>query len=94
MALDARIFSDYDQIKRFFYLFFFKTPRAESVVAANEMALLGQLWADWSPGYDASDDLRYAKCCLRDPANLSAALGYYRASEPKIGNGAETEALL
>lgn len=98
LALDEGFFSDYGQIKRFFYLFFFKTPRAESVVAANEMAFLGRLWADWSPGYDASEDLRYVKRCLRDPANLSAAIGYYRANEPEIGHGAastaETEALL
>jgi hypothetical protein len=38
LALDTRIFADYDQLKRFFYLFFLKTPFAESVLAAEDMA--------------------------------------------------------
>jgi pimeloyl-ACP methyl ester carboxylesterase len=98
LALDERIFSDYDQIERFFYLFFFKTPRAESVVAANDMAFLDRLWAAWSPGYDAQEDLHNAKRCLREPANLSAAIAYYRADETDIERqgqrAAETEALV
>src|SRR5271154_724758 len=35
LALDTRMFADYDQLKRFFYLFFLKTPFAESVVGAD-----------------------------------------------------------
>jgi pimeloyl-ACP methyl ester carboxylesterase len=82
-ALDARIFSDYDQLKRLFYVFFFNTPGADAVVAANDMAFLDRLWADWSPGYDATEDLQLVKECLRAPANLAAALDYYRAgAEP------------
>ena len=81
-ALDERLFSDYAQLKRFFYLFFMRTPRAESVIAADDMAFLDRLWGDWSPGYDASEDLRNAKRCLRDPQSLAAAIAYYRADEP------------
>ena len=82
-ALDERIFSDYDQLKRLFYVFFFNTPGADAVVAANDMAFLDRLWADWSPGYDATEDLQLVKECLRAPANLAAALDYYRAgAEP------------
>ena len=83
-ALDERIFSDYEQLKRSFYLFFMKTPRAESVIAADDMAFLDRLWEDWSPGYDAAEDLYRAKQCLREPDNLSAAIGYYRAEEPGL----------
>ncbi|MEX2658769.1 MAG: alpha/beta hydrolase, partial [Acidimicrobiales bacterium] len=39
-----------------------------------------RLWADWSPGYDATEDLELLKPSLRDPANLAGALGYYRAT--------------
>lgn len=39
-ALDARIFSDYKQLERFFYVFFMKTARAEAVIAAGDMAFL------------------------------------------------------
>jgi pimeloyl-ACP methyl ester carboxylesterase len=86
LALDTKIFADYDQLKRFFYLFFLKTPFAESVLAAGDMAFLGRLWQDWCPGYDASEDLRNVKQCLRGEGNLTAAIAYYRAEEPALGN--------
>ena len=70
LALDTTIFADYDQLKRFFYLFFLKTPFAESVLAADDMAFLDRLWQDWCPGYDASEDLSNVKECLRAEGNL------------------------
>ncbi len=88
LALDTRIFADYDQLKRFFYLFFLKTPVAESVLAAQDMAFLDRLWQDWSPGYDARESLRDVKECLRGEGHLAAAIGYYRAPEPGLGSGA------
>jgi pimeloyl-ACP methyl ester carboxylesterase len=84
LALDTKIFADYDQLKRFFYLFFLKTPFAESVLAADDMAFLDRLWQDWCPGYDAREDLRNVKQCLRGEGNLAAAIGYYRAEEPGL----------
>jgi pimeloyl-ACP methyl ester carboxylesterase len=84
LALDTTIFADYDQLKRFFYLFFLKTPFAESVLAADDMAFLDRLWQDWRPGYDASEDLSNVKECLRAEGNLTAAIGYYRAEEPGL----------
>ena len=100
-ALDERIFSDYEQIRRSFYLFFMKTPRAEAVIAADEMGFLDRLWGDWSPGHDAGEDLARVKACLREPENLAAAVAYYRSDEPGLYGGgrespyrAEEEALL
>jgi pimeloyl-ACP methyl ester carboxylesterase len=84
LALDTKIFADYDQLKRFFYLFFLKTPFAEPVLAAEDMAFLDRLWQDWSPGYDAREDLRNAKQCLCEEGNLAAAIAYYRAEEPGL----------
>jgi pimeloyl-ACP methyl ester carboxylesterase len=80
-ALDPVLFSDYEQLKRFFYLFFFRDPgaAAEDVVAANGMAFIDHLWRDWSPSHDASTHLVHVKESLREPANLRAAIGYYRA---------------
>jgi pimeloyl-ACP methyl ester carboxylesterase len=51
-GLDPVLFSDYEQLRRFFYLFLFRDPGglAEAVVAADEMSFLDRLWADWSPG--------------------------------------------
>jgi pimeloyl-ACP methyl ester carboxylesterase len=84
LALDRKIFADYDQLKRFFYLFFLKMPFAESALAADDMAFLDRLWQDWCPGYDASEDLRNVKQCLRGEGNLTAAIAYYRAEEPGL----------
>ncbi len=84
LALDKRLFSDYDQLKRFFYLFFMRTQFAESVLSLNGMAFIDRLWEDWCPGYEAREDLGFVKLCLGQPENLSAAIGYYRAEEPAL----------
>jgi len=83
-------FLTYDQLRRSWYMFFFQSPLAEMVVQVDDLAFLDRLWADWSPGYDATEDLAHVKDCLRDPANLAAALGYYRAT---LGNGYQDPAL-
>ena len=75
----GRGFFSYDQLRRSWYMFFFQSPLADMAVAMNDLAFLDRLWADWSPGHDASDDLPHVKDALRDTANLTAALGYYRA---------------
>jgi len=81
-ALDPVLFSDYEQLKRFFYLFLFRDPLgfADALVASDGMSFLDRLWHDWSPGYDAGEDLARVKESLREPANLAAAIGYYRAA--------------
>ena len=81
-ALDEVLFSDYDQLKRSYYLFMFRDPAgfAETVVARDDLAFLDKLWRDWSPGFQPGEHLARVRDCLRQPANLAAALGYYRAA--------------
>jgi pimeloyl-ACP methyl ester carboxylesterase len=79
IAALASSFFDYGQLKRSFYVFFFQTPLAEAVVAAENLAFIDALWADWSPGYDATFDLSKVKESIATPENLQAAIGYYRA---------------
>lgn len=81
-ALDEVLFSDYEQLKRSFYLFMFRDPAglAETAVARDDLAFLDKLWRDWSPGFQPGEHLARVKDCLRQPANLAAALGYYRAA--------------
>jgi pimeloyl-ACP methyl ester carboxylesterase len=68
----------YDQIKRSFYFWYFQNQRVcEDVIRADDFAFIDRIWADWSPGYDASEDLPKVKDCIRDPAHFKAALGYY-----------------
>jgi hypothetical protein len=81
-ALDPVLFSDYEQLKRLWYMFVFRDPRgqAEAVVARDDMSFLDKLWRDWSPGFPAAAHLARVKESLRQPGNLAAAIGYYRAA--------------
>jgi pimeloyl-ACP methyl ester carboxylesterase len=90
-AFITALLTDYRQQKRSWYMFLFQMPLADIIVANNDLAFIDGLWADWSPGYDASADLPRVKDSLRDPANLAAALGYYRAmfGESSAGAGAD-----
>jgi pimeloyl-ACP methyl ester carboxylesterase len=88
-ALTSAFFS-FDQLHRSWYMFFFQSPLAELAVPMNDLEFIDRLWADWSPGYDAAEDLIHVKDCLRDPANLMAAIGYYRAT---LGTGYKDPAL-
>lgn len=78
------------QVKRSWYMFFFQHALSDFVVAANDLAFIDLLWSQWSPGYDATVDLANTKASLRDPAHLTAALGYYRAT---LGEGYKDPAL-
>jgi pimeloyl-ACP methyl ester carboxylesterase len=78
-------FLTYAQLKRSWYMFFFQHGLADIVVGMSDLEFIDGLWADWSPGYDASEDLPHVKDALRDPANLAAALGYYRATLGNVG---------
>jgi pimeloyl-ACP methyl ester carboxylesterase len=40
--------------------------------------LVPKLWGDWSPGYDASEDLPHVLEALVTPEHRRAAIGYYR----------------
>jgi pimeloyl-ACP methyl ester carboxylesterase len=78
LAVYGQIGFSYAQIKRSFYLWFFQMAVSNGIVPASDFSFIENLWEDWSPGYDASVDLPYAKDCLRDPAHMQAAFGYYR----------------
>jgi pimeloyl-ACP methyl ester carboxylesterase len=81
----ASTFLSYDQLKRSWYVFFLQHPLAELALPMDDLAFVDRLWADWSPGYDAGEDVPHAKDALRDAANLAAAIGYYRAMLGGVG---------
>jgi pimeloyl-ACP methyl ester carboxylesterase len=69
----------YDLLKHnFWYQFVFCNPLADIAVSLNDLEFIERLWADWSPGYDGAEAVERVKTSLRDPANLNAALNYYR----------------
>src|SRR5262249_3602982 len=86
-ALDPVLFSDYDQLRRFFYLFLFRDPAgsAEAVVAADQMAFIDRLWADWSPGYHPGGHPTPGKEAPQQPANPAPPPRHYPAPPPPAG---------
>lgn len=89
-AIGAALVGNLAQLKRSWYMFFFQHPLSDMVVAANDLAYIDMLWNDWSPGFDGADAVAATKDALRDPKNLAAALGYYRAT---LGDGKKDPAL-
>lgn len=83
-AMGAAFVTNQNQLKRSWYMFFFQMPLADLVVPSNDLSFIDMLWRDWSPNYSGEQDAENCKSCLRDPAHLQAALGYYRAT---LGNG-------
>ena len=75
LALDPVLFGDYQQLKRFFYLFGSGTTlaRAAELVAADGMAFLTRLWQDWSPGYGAAEE--------QPPGNRPSSDQYLRGGQ-------------
>jgi pimeloyl-ACP methyl ester carboxylesterase len=79
LVASAQSFFTYAQLRRSFYIFLFQLPIAEMAVGADNLEFIDRLWADWSPDYDGTWDVARVKESIGDPANLSAAIGYYRA---------------
>lgn len=78
-AMPPDVLFSYAQAKRSFYMFLFQLP-VDAVVSAGDFAFLDGLWDDWTaPGTDSAAARQAVKDALREPANLAAALGYYRA---------------
>lgn len=64
------------QLRNSWYILFQQVPGAAERVFER---LVARLWADWSPAYDATDDLAHLRDALGDRAHRTAALRYYRA---------------
>lgn len=65
------------QALRSWYIGFFQLPVLPERAAARVVPLL---WRRWSPGYDATDDLRHVDAAIGTPEGWLAALGPYRAT--------------
>jgi pimeloyl-ACP methyl ester carboxylesterase len=91
-AMALALMGDLAQIKRSWYMFFFQHALADVVVPADDLAFIDALWRDWSPGYDASQDLALVKESLRDPSHLTAALNTYRYALGTLPNDPTLEA--
>jgi pimeloyl-ACP methyl ester carboxylesterase len=81
LRVAGRRFLRPSQLRRSWYMAFFQLRGiAEARVRRDNFAFVDRLWRDWSPGFTAAAaDLEDVKSSLAPPANLRAALGYYRA---------------
>ncbi|MCD2187471.1 alpha/beta fold hydrolase [Actinomycetospora soli] len=64
------------QLRASWYMGFQQLPWASEAVLDR---LVARLWADWSPGYEADDDVALVRAALDSPGRRTAALSYYRA---------------
>jgi pimeloyl-ACP methyl ester carboxylesterase len=64
------------QVQMSWYTLFNQLPALPERVLPG---LVRKLWRDWSPGYEASEDLAHVMTSLHAPAHRKAAVGYYRA---------------
>lgn len=76
-ALGSGLFS-YRQLRRSFYIWFIQQP-ALAEFALLEPDFWESLWADWSPGYPADQDIAVLREHVR-AETIGGVLGPYRAS--------------
>jgi pimeloyl-ACP methyl ester carboxylesterase len=63
------------QLLRSWYIMFFQLPFLPERSASW---VVPRLWRQWSPGFDAVEDLRHVDAAIGAPHRWRAALGYYR----------------
>ena len=65
------------QLLRSWYIMYFQLPWLPEHSASW---VVPRLWRQWSPGYDAREDLRHVDAAIGTPESWRAALGFYRAT--------------
>ncbi len=65
------------QLLRSWYIMYFQLPLLPERSAAW---VVPRLWRQWSPSYDAGEDVALVLDAIGAPENWRAALGYYRAT--------------
>jgi pimeloyl-ACP methyl ester carboxylesterase len=65
------------QMLRSWYIAYFQLPWLPE---RSGSWVVPKLWRDWSPAYQADEDLRYVDAAIGAPERWRAALGFYRAT--------------
>lgn len=74
----AGLLGTYPQIKKSFYFWYFQMSQIiEDRIRQDNFEFIKDIWGDWSPGYDATEDLVHIREALKNPENLRTALSYY-----------------
>ncbi|WP_396922905.1 alpha/beta fold hydrolase [Mycolicibacterium sp.] len=64
------------QLLRSWYMMYFQLPWLPERSASW---VVPRLWRQWSPGYNAAEDVRHVDAAIGAPQRWRAAIGYYRA---------------
>ncbi|OQW52894.1 MAG: hypothetical protein A4S14_16490 [Proteobacteria bacterium SG_bin9] len=71
--------SNYDQLKRSWYIFFFQAAFAEAALSHDDYAMVARIWADWSPDWTPPPEhMAELRRTFAKPGVAEAALAYYR----------------
>lgn len=70
------------QLRNSWYILFNRLPWLPE---ATHERLVRKLWRDWSPGYDASEDLPHVLTAMAGIGNRRIVFGYYRALVSPFG---------
>lgn len=65
------------QLLRSWYIMYFQLP---GLPERSASWVVPRLWRQWSPGYDAAEDVAHVTSSIGAPEHWRAALGYYRAT--------------
>ncbi|WP_326545639.1 alpha/beta fold hydrolase [Mycolicibacterium sp. ND9-15] len=65
------------QLLRSWYVMYFQLP---GLPQRSASWVVPRLWRQWSPGYDAAEDVAHVADSIGAPEHWRAALGYYRAA--------------
>ena len=80
VAFITRFLSDYEQLKRSWYIYFFQSPLADGVVAADHCAFVQKIWHDWSPKWKLpEEEIDAVRETMSKEGGVAAAIGYYRS---------------
>ncbi|MEV4731828.1 alpha/beta hydrolase [Saccharopolyspora sp. NPDC049426] len=75
----TRVFADQQQLRRSWYMWFFQLPElSESVLCAEDYALIDRLWSDWSPDLTTPIPHRAEITETFDLGGAEGPIGYYR----------------
>jgi pimeloyl-ACP methyl ester carboxylesterase len=79
-AFMSAFVTNYDQLKRSWYIYFFQSPLADGVVSADRCQFVRNIWRDWSPAWDLPEgEVGAVRDTISQPGGVEAAIGYYRS---------------
>ena len=78
-GLAMSLITDAAQQRRSWYMYLLTSPLGEMALSFDNFALVGRLWADWSPGFNPGEPyMAGLKKMFASPGTALAAASYYK----------------